>query len=149
MNDSFSEINNEMNTKKLLDKQNINHIIDDNKNTDIIQNKEKLKSLIKHINKNSRNKFQNNLKDFKDNILSEEERNDDNNSGNINSSLSLGKPKIYNNTYKKLSMSNSKSIYSKKKISVKNICELNDFDIFEKKIENFRLNLIKFGFFKK
>ena len=149
MNDSFSEINNEMNTKKLLDKQNINHIIDDNKNTDIIQNKEKLKSLIKHINKNSRNKFQNNLKDFKDNILSEEERNDDNNSGNINSSLSLGKPKIYNNTYKKLSMSNSKSIYSKKKISVKNICELNDFDIFEKKIENFRLNLIKFGFFEK
>jgi hypothetical protein len=46
-------------------------------------------------------------------------------------------------------MSNSKSVYSKKKISAKNICELNDFDIFEKKIENFRLKLIKFSFFEK
>lgn len=148
INDSFSEIDDEMNNKKFLDKQNINNIIDDNKNSDIIQNKEKLKSLIKQINKNSRNKFQNNFKDFNNNLLSEEERNDDKNSGNINSSLTLGKPKIYNNTYKKLSMSNSKSIYSKKKIPAKNICDLNDFDIFEKKIENFRFKLIKFIFLK-
>ena len=149
MNDSFSKMNKEMNNKKFLDKQNINHIIDDNKNTDIIQNKEKLKSLIKQINKNSRNKFQNNLKDLNNNLLSEEERNEDKNSGNIDTSLSLGKQNIYNSAYKKMTMSNSKSVYSKKKISVKNICELNDFDIFEKKIENFRLKLIKFSFFEK
>ena len=147
MNDSFSEINKEINNKKLLDKQNINHIIDDNKNTDIVQNKEKLKSLIKQINKNSRNRFQNNFKDSKNNLL-EEERNEDKNSGNINSCLSLGKQKI-NSAHKKMTMSNSKSVYSKKKISAKNISELNDFDIFEKKIENFRLKLIKFSFFEK
>jgi len=150
INESFDELNNEMNSKKLLDKKNINHIIDDNKNNDIIQNKEKLKSLIKQINKNSRNKFQNNYKDFKNNLLSEEERNDaDKNSGNINSNLLLGKPKINNDTYQKMTMSNSKSVYSRKKIYAKNICELNDFEIFEQKIENFRLKLIKFSFFEK
>lgn len=144
-NDIFNEINN----KKYLDKQNINHIIDDNKNTDIMKNKDKLKSLIKQINKNSRNRFQNNFKDLQNNLISDEELNADKISGNINSSLSLGKSKIYNNTYKKLSMSNSKSVYSKKKISAKNICESNELDIFEKKIENFRIKLIKFSFLKK
>ena len=142
MNDSFSEINNEKKNKKFLDKQNINQIIDDNKYTDIMQNKAKLKSLIKQINKNSRNIIHKNL-------LSEEERNEDKNSGNINSNLSKGKQKIYNKTYKKMSLSNSKNIFSKKKISGKNIREFNDFDIFEKKIGNFRLNLIKFSFFEK
>ena len=114
-----------------------------------MKNKNKLKSLIKQINKNSRNRFQNNFKDLQNNLISDEELNADKISGNINSSLSLGKSKIYNNTYKKLSMSNSKSVYLKKKISAKNICESNELDIFEKKIENFRIKLIKFSFLKK
>ena len=133
----------------ILDKKNINCIIDDNKIKDIdnINNKEQLKNLINQISINNNNNEKENLHNI-NNI-------DENNKYDIKVKKPLWKSvqdiqNVDNNNIKK-----AKTIYLKKKIKAINNNSLNKDDdinnnsIFQKKIEIFRAKLINYLFQKK
>ena len=133
----FEETDDTINSKNIiLDKKNINYIIDTNEFDDKshLQGKEKLKHLVKHSEE--KNQILNTSFDQGD-IFE--------NNGNINAKIPLWK------SVQNININNNKKIYMKK--SVKNKSNKSkgndiDYDINERKIEIFRNKLINFLFSK-
>ena len=145
-NSKKKENENKINYKsKILNKKNINIMIDDNNMEDInlLQNKEKLKFLVKQINKNNDYEKGNNIS------FEEDEQFYNNNSYK----MPLWQSVQDINLISKISEGNAnpKNLYLKKKVIINN--ESRKFkpkkNIIDKKVNNFRLNLIKYIFYKK
>ena len=138
--ENYNKINNK---NKILNKKNINIMIDDNNIEDInlLPNKEKLKSLVKQINKDN---------EKGNNISFEEEEKFYNKEDNYKTPLWKSVQDI--NLFSKTSEGpNSKNLYLKKKVKINNDNKKNNFNknIIRKKMNNFRLKLIKYIFNKK
>ena len=138
----FEEADDKIGNKNIiLDKKNINYIIDSNDFDDKShqQSKEKLKYLVKQINNNDdeeNNEILNTSFDQGD-IFE--------NNGNINAKIPLWK------SVQNININNNKKIYMKKSVknkSNKSKGNDNDYDINERKIEIFRNKLINFLFSK-
>ena len=138
----FEEADDKIDNKNIiLDKKNINYIIDSNDFDDKShqQSKEKLKYLVKQINNNDdeeNNEILNTSFDQGD-IFE--------NNGNINAKIPLWK------SVQNININNNKKIYMKKSVknkSNKSKGNDNDYDINERKIEIFRNKLINFLFSK-
>ena len=135
---------------KILDKKNINLMIDDNQEITHIKNKEKLKSLFKkiNINKNRENRDENNNIIASNDGVDKLEKFENE---NINYKMPLWKP-IQNLN---INSKKEKNVYMKKNVKLKynnsnkNNNYIDDNSINERKIDIFRNKLINYLFCKK
>jgi hypothetical protein len=153
------EKNNKANIKNIiLDKKNINDIIEDEQIGDInhFQNKEKLKCLIKQINTHSENNNNINIKEFGIGISSLDEEDDIQDIKDRNDNIPLWKSFQINKN--DLNCKKSRNIYLRKKVKLnenstyrsdyKNININSSYQNFQEKIELFRNKMLK-HFFKR
>ncbi len=162
--EKYNKINNK---NIILDKKNINYIIEDKKIGDInhLQNKEKLKFLVKQINTKDERNMNLNVND--NNIISsldEEDNNkihkDMNNNNNNNNNIPLWKSMQINKV--NINDKKSRNIYLRKNVKLlkenstyrssdyKKVSNNNNIQHnYQEKIENFRNKLLKFIFYQK